>query len=489
MARDYAGKCLDFRKNCGLSIGLIIFIIGDVTGQHVKVAEEVESYPGQMVELGCQFMGTGGIELTQVSWIWEPKEGQRENIAVYHPQFGASYPDSALKGRVSFLHSSLDNPSIQITGVRMTDEGKYVCEYATYPSGNEQGTTTLVMLAKPRNTASAVTVTEGAAPVVVAHCESADGRPGAHISWETEAPGEESSSSRAGVENTVTVVSEYRLVPTAKDDGKDITCVITHRTQGAPESLPMKLSIEYLPQVRIEGYDSDWYRGRTDATLVCLATGNPEPTNITWTVVSGPMPDSVQIRENTLTVRHVDEAVNTTFTCEAQNRLGASKHQVTTFITEKPMVDIAIGTIIGAVIGVLLLLVIIIVAIFMIRKQRQNAENGDGPPKYKPPPPVKAEGSTEMLNKSQDPPPESQPLGHKYYETTGEPVTDLDANEEGNGYTVGAPSGWDDSAQGPNGETASEALPPYSHTPEHEASRGLSPSARDGSFVSPAMYV
>ncbi|XP_061110551.1 poliovirus receptor homolog isoform X1 [Conger conger] len=373
MARDYAGKCLDFRKNCGLSIGLIIFIIGDVTGQHVKVAEEVESYPGQMVELGCQFMGTGGIELTQVSWIWEPKEGQRENIAVYHPQFGASYPDSALKGRVSFLHSSLDNPSIQITGVRMTDEGKYVCEYATYPSGNEQGTTTLVMLAKPRNTASAVTVTEGAAPVVVAHCESADGRPGAHISWETEAPGEESSSSRAGAENTVTVVSEYRLVPTAKDDGKDITCVITHRTQGAPESLPMKLSIEYLPQVRIEGYDSDWYRGRTDATLVCLATGNPEPTNITWTVVSGPMPDSVQIRENTLTVRHVDEAVNTTFTCEAQNRLGASKHQVTTFITEPRVSPSNAGLVAGVVVGGLLgLLLLGALSAALVARNRRN---------------------------------------------------------------------------------------------------------------------
>lgn len=75
-------------------------------------------------------------------------------------------------------------------------------------------------------------------------------------------------------------------------------------------------------------------------------------------------------------------------------------------------------------------------------------------------------------------------------------LKDLDANEEGNGYTVGATSGWDDSAQGPDGEMHSEALPPYSHTPEHEASRdkaqdpnAMSPSTREGSFVSPAMYV
>lgn len=32
----------------------------------------------------------------------------------------------------------------------MSDEGKYICEYATYPSGNEQGITNLVMLGKSK---------------------------------------------------------------------------------------------------------------------------------------------------------------------------------------------------------------------------------------------------------------------------------------------------------------------------------------------------
>lgn len=85
---------------------------------------------------------------TQVSWIYEPKEGERLNIAVFHPKFGASYPTSPLKGRVRFTTEppSLSNPSIQISDVKMTDEGKYICEYATYPSGNEQGITSLVIL-------------------------------------------------------------------------------------------------------------------------------------------------------------------------------------------------------------------------------------------------------------------------------------------------------------------------------------------------------
>ncbi|CDQ98360.1 unnamed protein product [Oncorhynchus mykiss] len=108
------------------------------------------SYPSQVVNLRCAFADAGGIQLTQVSWIYEPKEGERLNIAVYHPKFGASFPTSPLKGRVRFTTEppSLSNPSIQISDVKMTDEGKYICEYATYPSGNEQGVTSLVMLGR-----------------------------------------------------------------------------------------------------------------------------------------------------------------------------------------------------------------------------------------------------------------------------------------------------------------------------------------------------
>lgn len=72
------------------------------------------------------------------------------NIAVLHPVFEPSYPESPLKGRVSFMQNppNMDGPSIQISDVRMTDEGKYMCEVASYPSGHEQGITQLVMLSK-----------------------------------------------------------------------------------------------------------------------------------------------------------------------------------------------------------------------------------------------------------------------------------------------------------------------------------------------------
>lgn len=44
------------------------------------------------------------------------------------------------------------------------------------------------------------------------------------------------------------------------------------------------LSVSDPPSVSIEGYDNNWYVGRVDAALLCLANANPEPTAITWTV-------------------------------------------------------------------------------------------------------------------------------------------------------------------------------------------------------------
>ncbi|XP_071032194.1 poliovirus receptor-like isoform X1 [Oncorhynchus clarkii lewisi] len=349
--------------------------------QQVKVEPEVMSYPSQAVNLRCAFADAGGIQLTQVSWIYEPKEGERLNIAVYHPKFGASFPTSPLKGRVRFTTEppSLSNPSIQISDVKMTDEGKYICEYATYPSGNEQGVTSLVMLAKPRNSASGVTViastvAAGAKPVVVARCESADGRPAAQIAWVTAVNGNATSASTAGADNTVTVSSQYMLVPTAADNGKDISCLVSHRTQAKPESFLMKLAIEYPPQVTIVDYDNNWYMGRTNVALTCRATANPIPTTITWKTMSGQMPDTVQVKENVLTVLKVDEQANTTFVCEVKNRLGTGKDQVTVMVREPSVVPSNAGVVAGAVIGSLLalLLVAALIAVLVTRSRRQQ---------------------------------------------------------------------------------------------------------------------
>ncbi|XP_033839935.2 nectin-2-like isoform X2 [Periophthalmus magnuspinnatus] len=306
--------------------------------QKVNVEPEVLSYPGQTVNLPCAFSDATGVQLTMVTWIYERKDGDRFNIAVFHPNFDLNYPESPLKGRVSFAPTppSLASPSIQIQDVRWSDEGKYICQYAIFPSSIEQGITYLVVLAKPQNAASAVTVKAGTEPIVVARCESLNGRPEAKISWVTTAKGNATSVSKPGADNTVSVASEYKLVPTAEDDGEDISCVVEHRTQTEPESFPMKLTVLYPPLVSITGYDNNWYVGRTNVVLTCQFKGNPTPTFLLWRTMSGEMPDAVEIQNNQLKVLKVDDAVNTTFVCEVRNRIGVGKDQVAVFVRGSP---------------------------------------------------------------------------------------------------------------------------------------------------------
>nr|XP_046171177.1 nectin-2-like isoform X2 [Oncorhynchus gorbuscha] len=512
MSREDARNWHDFTKMIGLFSVVTLLTFQGAVSQRVKVEPEVMSYPSQAVNLRCAFTDAGGIQLTQVSWIYEPKEGERLNIAVYHPNFGASYPTSPLKGRVRFTTEppSLSNPSIQISDVKMTDEGKYICEYATYPSGNEQGVTSLVMLAKPRNSASGVTViastvATGAQPVVVARCESADGRPAAQIAWVTAVNGNATSASTAGADNTVTVSSQYMLVPTAADNGKDISCLVSHRTQAKPESFLMNLAIEYPPQVTILGYDNNWYVGRTNVALTCQATANPVPTTIAWKTMSGQMPDTVQVKENVLTVLKVDEQINTTFVCEVKNRLGTGKDQVTVMVrgTRLPVKGPTTSGVIGGLIGVVLLLAVIGSVVVLVRKKR-NQHNGDGPPKYKLPPPNKQQtittsSSTDRLNTSRDPV-ESRDgsVDHLYYALQdAEPSTDLDAcrDEEYNCDAeelryAGTPSGWD--------EPRLNEVPPlyapnqYKANDYHDKEEDHPPAtgtSRGESFVSQAMFV
>ncbi|KAM9775810.1 poliovirus receptor-like isoform X1 [Syngnathus typhle] len=352
-----------------------------VGAQKVRVEEELEAYPNESVDLRCQFIDSDSItKLTQVSWIWEPTEGQRDNIAVFHPMYGQSFPDLAFKDRVAFLHNKLVNPSIRISDLRMSDAGRYTCEYATYPTGNEQATTTLVMLAKPKNSANVVTVQAGTKAMVVAQCQAADAKPAATIKWLASVGGNHTTSSTAGPDGTVTVRSEYRLVPTPADDGREVTCMVDQRTQDKTWTHQLRLSVEYPPSVSIEGYDHNWFMGRSDAVLVCTAKGNPQPTTVTWTAASGPLPDSVLVDGNKLTVRKVDDTVNTTFICEVKNKHGAAKHQITTFVIEALEDPSSTGAVAGAVIGSLLALlsVVALVAVLVMRGRRQHQRGGGG---------------------------------------------------------------------------------------------------------------
>ncbi|XP_067260127.1 nectin-2 isoform X2 [Chanodichthys erythropterus] len=466
----------------GLLSALFFLIIQGSLAQRVRVEPEVVSYPGQSVTLRCQFPNPGENQLTQVSWIFEPTDAERTNIAVFHPNFGANYPTkSPLAGRVHFILDppTLDNPSIQIEDLKMTDEGRYICEYATYPSGNEQGVSSLIMLAKPNNMATIVTVATGNTPVIVARCQSSNGRPAATISWSTALNGNATTPTKTdNPDNTVTVQSTYMLAPQPADNGKDISCMVSHRTMSKPDNFPMKLVVEYPPQVQIIGYDNNWYRGRTSAFLTCQADGNPIPTTVTWKTLSGLMPETVQVRENRLAVQKVDDTINTTFICEVKNSLGYGRDQITIFVRDsrQSMPGSSTGAIIGGILCVIILVAIIATTIVMVRKRQRK--NTDRPPTHKPPPPMKTYSYSDRPSISKS---VSDPELMHHETQKEEPMTDLSAYYDDKDHHE--PS-WEDKQT------------PYHDDRDEEAMMGdngiyyiTSSSTRGSSFMSPAVIV
>lgn len=98
--------------------------------------------------------------------------------------------------------------------------------------------------AKPKNSADVVTVQAGTKSVVVAQCVAADSKPAATINWISSVRGNYSTSTTSGPDGTVTVRSEYRLVPTAEDNNKEVTCMVDQRTQDRQWTKSLRLSVE-----------------------------------------------------------------------------------------------------------------------------------------------------------------------------------------------------------------------------------------------------
>uniref|UniRef100_A0A8C9RV66 Ig-like domain-containing protein n=1 Tax=Scleropages formosus TaxID=113540 RepID=A0A8C9RV66_SCLFO len=121
--------------------------------QHVSASQSqqiiadpvVATYLRGHVTLHCRLYSKSTLKITQVLWTWESTEKKKEVIVVYNPAHGTHYFNSTFSGRVVYTNQSLGHVSINITGVKLTDKGKFTCQYTTFPSGIMKATTTLIV--------------------------------------------------------------------------------------------------------------------------------------------------------------------------------------------------------------------------------------------------------------------------------------------------------------------------------------------------------
>ncbi|XP_056413469.1 nectin-3 isoform X2 [Hyla sarda] len=311
--------------------------------------------------------------ITQISW--EKVIGKNaQTIAVQHPIYGTSFQES-YQNRTSFKNTSLHDATIVINNVDFPDAGVYICKAVTFPLGNVQSSTSVTVLVEPT-----VSITKGPHPLmdganetVAATCTAATGKPAAEVYWQ-ESLGRAEVTSTTFANKTVTVVSQYKLVPTRFARRRNITCIVKHPALESDIRYPFTLDIQYAPEVSITGYDGNWFVGRKNVQLKCNADANPPPIEIKWTRLDGIWPDGLLSVNNTLHFNYpLTHNASGIYVCRVANALGYKIDQKIVTILDYPLKDTSSLSAAGAIIGAVLALFFITIFIVILTPGKKSA--------------------------------------------------------------------------------------------------------------------
>ncbi|KAM8902639.1 nectin 1b isoform 2-T2 [Spinachia spinachia] len=382
-------------------------------GQMVQMDYSKSGFVGSQVELRCIFINSNPpVKISQVTWQ-KVLNGTKQNVAIANPALGVSVL-SPFKERVSFKQAavrhrtpSLEDTTIVFSSLQLSDDATYICEYTTFPAGNRESTVNLTVFARPMTRMTLTTPTivarSSKRKMTVATCISANGKPQSVIKWDTRLKGEAIFQETRNPNGTVTVRSNYVVVPSRETHKQKLTCIVTYRSERITDSVV--LNVQYEPEVTIEGFDKNWFLNRQNVQLTCRADANPPVTIYQWKLLNGSLPSNVEIKNNTLFFKGpVTYDLAGTYVCDATNGIGTRTGIADVNITEKPMAQGPPGGVIGILGGVVAigLIVGVAVTVFMVHRRQQKTRTEtdndltDLPPAHKPAPPPPKKKNSDM---------------------------------------------------------------------------------------------
>ncbi|XP_057568783.1 nectin-2 isoform X4 [Hippopotamus amphibius kiboko] len=144
---------------------LVMLLLRETGAQDVRVqvAAEVRGHLGDTVELPCHLLPPAPeIRVSQVTWLRLDVPEDEQNVAIFHPQYGPSFPSPKPgKERLSFINAGpsagagrgteleVRDATLALRDLKVEDEGNYTCEFATFPRGTSRGVTWLRVLDPP----------------------------------------------------------------------------------------------------------------------------------------------------------------------------------------------------------------------------------------------------------------------------------------------------------------------------------------------------
>ncbi|XP_037533566.1 nectin cell adhesion molecule 1b isoform X4 [Nematolebias whitei] len=369
--------------------------VGD--GQMVQMDPSKSGFVGSQVELRCIFINSNPpVKISQVTWQ-KLLNGTKQNVAIANPALGVSVL-SPFKERVSFKQAavrhrtpSLEDTTIVFSNLQLSDEAAYICEYTTFPAGNRENMVNLTVYARPMTRMTLTTPTIVARgqrrKMTVATCVSANGKPPSVIKWDTRLKGEASYQETRNQNGTTTVRSNFMVIPSRETHKQKLTCIVTYQNDKIPDSVV--LNVQYEPDVKIEGFDGNWFLKRQNVQLTCKADANPPVTIYQWKLLNGSLPSNVEIKNNTLHFKGpVTNDLAGTYVCDATNGIGTRTGIVDVNITESPK-DLVpkgreftqehhnAGAAIGGAVGGVVLLGVAAILLFVFLRRRQRTFKGD----------------------------------------------------------------------------------------------------------------
>ncbi|XP_031816006.1 nectin-1 isoform X2 [Sarcophilus harrisii] len=322
------------------ALSLATLFLPGLQAQVVQVNDTVSGFIGTDVVLHCSFSNPlPTVRITQMTWQ-KATNGSKQNVAIYNPNMGVSVL-APYRERVTFLQPSFTDGTIRLSRLQLEDEGVYICEFATFPTGNRESQLNLTVLAKPTNwmegtKKTLIARTGQTEKVLVATCTSANGKPPSTVSWDTRLKGEAEFQEIRHPNGTVTVISRYRIVPSREAHLQPLACVVNYQLDRFSESVT--LNVQYEPEVTIEGFDGNWYLKRMDVKLTCQCDANPPVTHYQWKLLNGTLPSNMDTQNKTLIFKGpVTYSLSGTYICEATNPIGTRSGMVEVNITDKPL--------------------------------------------------------------------------------------------------------------------------------------------------------
>ncbi|XP_037543335.1 nectin cell adhesion molecule 1a [Nematolebias whitei] len=363
--------------------------IPGIGGQKVEMDDGKSGYVGSKVDLRCRFINSKPpVKISQVTWQ-KLVNGTKQNVAIANPSLGVSVAPP-YRDRVIFKNAAvrrrtpnLEDTTIIFSSLRLSDEATYICEYTTFPAGNRENMVNLSVYVRPTTQMSLSTPTLVARSsnlkTPVATCVSANGKPPGTIRWETRVPGEVTTREYANPDGTVTVQSDYVLVPSKETHRETLTCVTMYNEEVYTDSVT--LDIQYEPEVTIEGFDGNWYLSRENVQLSCQADANPPVSLYQWRMINGSILSSVEVRDNVLLFKGpVSYELQGTYVCDATNSIGTRSASVEVSVIEKPLPQIATGDVISVIALLLaagvLMGITITVLVLKIRSRKDDSLSG-----------------------------------------------------------------------------------------------------------------